>query len=230
MSGYGQFCPVAKSMEVLGERWTLLIIRELCVDDQSFSSLRKGLPLISPTLLSSRLKSLERQGVLCRKKTTQGVSYSLTEAGKELMPVIEALGIWGQRWVRSKMTKKDLDPTLLMWDIHRRIDIKYFPEERRVVHFVFLDYGLDMRFWWLVVENAKVDICLKDPGYEPNLLVETDLRTLTRVWMGDTTIGKELRCKSVRVSGDPELKVSFPDWLGTNVFSDQMPAQPARVS
>ncbi|MEH6472710.1 MAG: helix-turn-helix domain-containing protein [Halopseudomonas sp.] len=126
MDGFGQFCLVAKSTELLGQPWTMLIIRELCCGDQSFSNLRMGLPLISPSLLSTRLKLLERHGVLSRNQTDAGVHYSLTKAGEELRPVIMVLGVWGQRWVRSDMSQKDLDPTLLMWDVHRHIDTSYF--------------------------------------------------------------------------------------------------------
>jgi len=223
-SGYGQFCPVAKSAEVLGERWTVLIIRELCVNRQSFSNLRKGLPLISPTLLSNRLKSLERQGVIEREKTTAGIFYHLTAAGEELKPIIMALGIWGQRWARSDLSRQDLDPSLLMWDMHRNIDLSFFPEERRVLHFVFLDYDIGMRFWWLVVEKGNVDICLKAPGYEPDLYIETELKTLTEVWIGDKTVTSALNQKLIRLSGNRELKGSFSHWLGKSLFAEHGPA------
>ncbi len=229
-SGYGQFCPVAKSAEVLGERWTVLIIRELCIDRQSFSNLRKGLPLISPTLLSSRLKSLERHRVINREKTPEGIFYSLTVAGEELKPVIMALGVWGQRWARSDLSRKDLDPSLLMWDMHRNMDLSYFPEERRVLHFVFLDYDMGMRFWWLVVEQGNVDICLKDPGYEPDLYIETELKTLTGVWIGDMTVTSALNRKLINLSGDRELKQSFSHWLGRSVFAEHGPACDESIS
>ncbi|MEH6578543.1 MAG: winged helix-turn-helix transcriptional regulator [Amphritea sp.] len=224
MSGYGQFCPVAKSAEVLGQPWTMLIIRELCCDDQSFTNLRNGLPLISPSLLSSRLKSLERQQVISRNCTAGGVYYSLTTAGEELRPVIQALGVWGQRWVRSDMSKKDLDPTLLMWDIHRNIDTSYFPEQRTVIHFKFLDYAVALRFWWLIVEHGHVDICLKDPGYEANLYIDTPLKIMTEVWMGDLSVIQAIKDKSIQLAGDEKLKRSFKEWIGKSIFADYPPA------
>ena len=181
MKGYGQFCPVAKATEVLGEKWTPLIVRELLSDDQSFNSLRKGVPLMSPSLLSSRLKSLEAAGVIDRLKTGKGVVYSLTPAGEELRPIVEALGVWGQRWARSDLSRKDLDPSLLMWDMHRRIDTSYFPGERTVLRFEYVDYPSKMRLWWLVITDDGVDICLKDPGYDVDLYVQTRLKTMTRI-------------------------------------------------
>ena len=188
MKGFGQFCPVAKATEVLGEKWTPLIIRELITDDQSFNDLRKGVPLISPSLLSSRLKSLEHCGIIERNKTDKGVIYSVTEAGEELRPVIEQLGVWGQRWARSDMSKKDLDPSLLMWDAHRRIDTAYFPDERSVLRFEFVDYPSKLRLWWLVIADGEVDICLKDPGHEVTLYIQSTLKTMTQVWMGDMSV------------------------------------------
>lgn len=220
MAQYGQFCPVAKSTEVLGAPWTMLIIRELCCGEQSFNNLRMGLPLISPSLLSTRLKMLERQQVIARNRTEHGVIYSLTEAGEELRPVITALGIWGQRWVRSDMSKKDLDPTLLMWDIHRRIDLSYFPPTRTVIHFQFTDFELARRFWWLLVEDGNVDICLKDPGYDPDLCIKTELKTLAQVWMGDLAVAEALAGEQIRLMGSTKLKQSFKSWIGKNTFAD----------
>lgn len=225
MNKYGQFCPVAKSSEVLGKPWTMLIIRELCCADQSFSNLRMGLPLISPSLLSSRLKQLEGQHIISRNASEKGISYSLTQAGEELRPVIMALGVWGQRWVRSDLSKKDLDPTLLMWDIHRKIDTSYFPEHRTVVSFQFIDYDVAMRFWWLIIESRNVDICLKDPGYEPDLFINAQLKAMTQVWMGDMPVTKALKEKRIEVSGDPRLTQSFKRWIGKSIFADYPPAK-----
>ena len=176
MQGYGQFCPVAKATEILGERWTPLIIRELLVDPQSFNTLRKGVPLMSPSLLSSRLKTLEAAGIISRDKTGRGVIYTLTDAGEELRPIVEQLGVWGQRWARSDMSKKDLDPSLLMWDMHRNIDTAYFGDDRKVLRFEYVDYPVKMRLWWLIVTGTNVDICLKDPGHDVDLFIQTRRR------------------------------------------------------
>ncbi len=224
MKGYGQFCPVAKATEVLGEKWTPLIIRELITDNQSFNNLRKGVPLMSPSLLSSRLKSLERSGVIERNKTDKGVIYSLTKAGEEIGPVIEQLGIWGQRWARSDMSKKDLDPSLLMWDAHRRIDTSYFPNERTVLRFEFVDYPSKLRLWWLVVSNGDVDICLKDPGHEVNLFIQSTLKTMTQIWVGDLGVNKARRDKLLRLTGETALRNSMSSWIGCSALAHIKPA------
>ena len=224
MKGFGQFCPVAKATEVLGEKWTPLIIRELITDDQSFNDLRKGVPLISPSLLSARLKSLEHCGVIERNKTDKGVIYSLTEAGEEIRPVIEQLGVWGQRWARSDMSKKDLDPSLLMWDAHRRIDTAYFPDERSVLRFEFVDYPSKLRLWWLVIADGEVDICLKDPGHEVTLYIQSTLKTMTQVWMGDMSVVKARRDKLLHLKGDAEIKKTMASWIGCSVFAGINPA------
>lgn len=225
MQGYGQFCPVAKATEVLGERWTPLIIRELLSGEQSFNTLRKGVPLMSPSLLSSRLKSLEATGVIRREKTGRGVTYSLTDSGEELRSIIEQLGVWGQRWARSDMSKKDLDPSLLMWDMHRRIDTSYFGDERTVLRFEFVDYPAKMRLWWLVVTGTEVDICLKDPGHDVDLLIQTTLKTMTQIWMGDLSVTRARREGLLRVTGNSVLNRSMTSWIGCSSLAAVKPAR-----
>ncbi len=225
MSGYGQFCPIAKASEILGERWTHLIIRELGAGSNAFNDLRKGLPQISPSLLSSRLKSLEAAGVVSRTELNGGVRYHLTEAGRELKPIILQMGIWGHRWARSKLTRDDLDPSLLMWDIHRTMNAAYFAAERTTLYFEFSDYSTHHRRWWLLVEDGEVDVCMKDPGYQIDLELLTDVRTLTGVWMGDVDLGQALRDRRIRLSGAPELMRDIGTWLGRNYFADIPPAK-----
>ena len=224
MKGYGQFCPIAKASEVLGERWTNLVIRELIAGSENFNDLRRGLPLISPSLLSARLKSLEHAGVVKRVQKGKGVSYSLTKAGEELKPIIMQLGVWGHRWARSDLSAQDLDPSLLMWDIHRNLDAGFFSAERTVLLFEFRDYTSKYRRWWLVIKDDDVDVCLKDPGYEVNLRIFTDLKTMTGVWMGDLSLGQALRSKLITVTGAADLRRSMSTWLGTNYFADVKPA------
>ena len=227
MQGYGQFCPVAKATELLGERWTPLIIRELLCDEQSFNTLRKGVPLMSPSLLSSRLKTLEAAGVISRQKTGRGVTYSLTSAGEELRPIIEQLGVWGQRWARSDMSKEDLDPSLLMWDMHRNIDTSYFGKGRKVLRFEYVDYPSKMRLWWLVITDGSVDICLKDPGHEVDLFIKTRCKTMTQIWLGDTSLSKARREKLINVTGDTELNKTMTKWIGCSPLAGVKPARRA---
>ena len=225
MQGYGQFCPVAKATELLGERWTPLIIRELLCDAQSFTNLKKGVPLMSPSLLSSRLKTLEAAGVIQRDKTERGVLYSLTSAGEELRPIIEQLGVWGQRWVRSDMSKDDLDPSLLMWDMHRNIDTSSFDKERTVLRFEYYDYEPKMRLWWLVITDGVVDICLKDPGHEVDLYVRCRLETMTRIWVGDMTVTGARREGLLEVRGNSVLNRTMTQWIGRSTLAAVKAAQ-----
>lgn len=224
MKGYGQFCPIAKASEIIGERWTNLVIRELGAGSDTFNDLRKGLPLMSPSLLSSRLKSLERSGIIERSEHKGNVRYGLSKAGEELTQVIWQLGAWGHRWVRSDLSKDDLDPSVLVWDIHRTIDKRFFKSGRTVIRFEFTDYTSKLRFWWLVVKQDNVDVCMKDPGYDVDLTITSDLKSLTAVWMGDTTIMKAMREKRVVATGSAHLKKNIAVWLGTNYYADIKPA------
>ena len=228
MKGYGQFCPVAKAAEVVGERWTMLVIRELIAGSHSFNDIRRGVPLMSPSLLSSRLKMLESSGVINRKETKEGVVYSLTKAGEELQPIIFQMAVWGQRWVRSDMSKHDLDPRLLMWDIKRGLNHSFFAGRRTVLQFEFGDYGLKMNRWWLVVRPKEIDVCLKDPGHEIDLYIYSRLKTMTQIWMGDINVGKALREGSLEISGNPYLRRNVSKWLGRNLFADVKPVSSDR--
>lgn len=220
MKGYGQFCPIAKASEVLGERWTNLVIRELGAGSETFNDLRKGLPLMSPSILSTRLKSLEGTGIIERKERKGNVRYTLTKSGEELIPIIWELGTWGHRWVRSDLSTDDLDPGLLVWDIHRNLNTDFFKGKRNVIKLEFTDYKSKLRFWWIVIKDDDVDVCMKDPGYDVDLTVSSDLKTLTAVWMGDTTIMKAMREKAVEVIGAAHLKKNIAVWLGTNYYAD----------
>lgn len=223
MKGYGQFCPIAKASEVLGERWTNLLIRELAAGSDSFNDLRKGVPLMSPSLLSTRLKSLERGGVVERNENSGHVCYKLTKAGEELIPIIFQLGTWGHRWARSDLSNKDLDPSLLIWDMHRSLDASYFKGERSVIKIEFTDHTEKFRHWWLVIKDGDVDVCLKDPGHEVDLIISSDLRTLTSIWIGDDTIMKAIRDNLVIVTGSSHLRKNIAMWFGSSYFADVRP-------
>lgn len=219
MSGYGQYCPIAKAAEVLGEKWSILILRELCMEDQSFNSLRRGMPLISPTLLSRRLKTLINHEVIEKKKTEKGIYYSLTEAGAELKDMVMQLGVWGQRWVRSDYSKGDLDASLLMWDMHRTINIDQFPDGKKVIQFEFFGAPSKERFFWLVIEKHKVQVCVKNPGYEVDLEVKTALKEFTIYWMGDMTFNQLKKEKKLSAEGDTFLKRSMKYWLSCSTLA-----------
>src|SRR6188768_284268 len=186
MLGYGQFCTVARGAEVIGERWTPLVVRELLCGSKRFNDIRRGVPRMSATLLAQRLRKLEEIGVIERVKTKAGAEYRLTAAGEELRPLVLALGHWGARWIGSRLKRQQLDAGFLMWDIRRFAQLDAFPAGRRVVvHFKFRDAPRAERQWWLVVENRTADLCRDDPGDEVSVEVESTIRALTQVWTGD---------------------------------------------
>lgn len=218
---YGQFCPVAQAAEILAERWTPLVIRELLAGSRRFNEIHRGVPLISPSLLSQRLRTLEDAELVERRKAEDGASdYHLTQAGLELEPVIAGLGKWGKRWARREVRPEEHDPNLLMWDLHRRLRMDRFPNRRIVVHFELTDVSTKQRFYWLVIEDGSVDICMKDPGFEVNLYVTGELRTLTSVWVGDMSLDQAIRQDSIRFSGPRGLSRSFKSSLMLSVFAN----------
>lgn len=218
MSGYGEFCPVAKAMEVLDERWTLLVVRELLLGSRRFNDLRRGNPRMSPALLSKRLKSLERAGVVRREEVGGHASYRLTESGEELRGIVEALGTWGTRWV-GQLGTEDLDPHLLLWDMRRTIPVHEWPRARTVVSISFDDVAPRARHWWLVVDRDEVDVCDVDPGFDVTAEVATSLRTLTRVWRGDVSWEQALRAGELDLAGPLDARRAVPRWLGQGVFA-----------
>lgn len=217
-SSYRQFCPVAKAMELLDERWTLLVLRELMMGSTHFNDLRRGLPRMSPTLLSKRLHQLTAAGITYRDNTDGVVTYRLTDAGRELRPVVEALGIWGTRWI-GELGDQDLDPKLLLWDMHRRVDHSAVPDGKTVVHFVFSEIDRQSRNWWLVINSDEVDVCDLDPGFEVTVSVSAGLRPLTEIWRGDLTWSDAIRSGEVTVSGPEALRRSLPSWFELSTFA-----------
>jgi DNA-binding HxlR family transcriptional regulator len=228
MQGYGQFCPVALGAEVFAERWTPLILRELLLGSHRFSELRRGLPRISRNLLTQRLASLERAGLIKRRRRSNGhgYDYHLTSAGEELRPVVTALGIWGYKWAASELQEDNLDAGLLMWFLRRRVRVESLPEPRVVTRFDFHAQGA-RSFWlegqqsfWLILERPAVDLCLSDPGFEIDLTVNADVTELTRVYLGHISLIQAIREGSVEVVGGSELRSGFHDWIGVSPFAN----------
>lgn len=218
MSAYGQFCPVAKAMELLDERWTMLVVRELLEGSRHFNALRRGVPRMSPALLSTRLRTLVRAGVVERYEDGNRISYALTPAGKELRPIVEALGQWGIRWIPD-LGDEDLDPHLLVWDVHRNVDLDAVPPGRTVLRFSFRDVPGAARDWWLVITKDGVDPCDIDPGYPVTATVETGLRTLTMVWRGDLSWSQALRSGDLELHGPVHVRRAVPRWLKLSAFA-----------
>jgi DNA-binding HxlR family transcriptional regulator len=223
LGSYGQFCPVAMAAEIVCSRWTALVVRELLCGSTRFNDLRRGVPLMSPTLLSKRLKELEEAGVIIAVPTAQpGVfDYKLTQAGEDLRPVVMSLGVWGQRWVESSLSLKNLDPSLLMWDMRRNLDPTPLPPRRCTINFVFRDVNSAKRSWWLVIDGKTVDLCSNNPGFEIDLYVRGSLRSMTAVWMGLSTMHKEMDAGQIELTGDKGLAHSMQQWLGLSHFAKE---------
>lgn len=213
MSAYGQFCPVAKAMELLDERWTLLVVRELLAGSTRFNELRRGNPKMSPALLSKRLHTLERAGVVRRDGEGGRSSYHLTESGEELRPIVDALGAWGMRWV-GELGEPDLDPHLLFWDMRRTIPLSRWPRGRTVVSFVLDDVPSSQARWWLVVTGDEADVCDVDPGHDVDATVHASLRTLVEVWRGDRSWPDTLRAGAIHIAAAPSVSREVPGWIG----------------
>ncbi len=224
MYRYGQFCPIAAACEVFAERWTPLVLREMLAGSCRFNDLQRGLPLMSRTLLAQRLRELELAGLVARvpKRTGHGFEYRLSPAGEELGPIIMQLGEWGQRWVYTSVSKDDLDPGLLMWDMRRRINLEALPTQRVVVQFEFTGVPRGrkgMMRWWLVLNHPEAELCLQDPGYEVDLLLHADLFVMTRVWAGELRFADALRQGLISLQGPARLAKAFPGWLKLSVFA-----------
>jgi len=217
MKTYGQFCSIAKALEVIGERWTPLIIRELICGSSRFNEIHRGVPRISPALLTKRLNDLVNADVITRNKATGG--YELTPAGWELKPVVESLGVWGQRWVRGQIGEQDFDPEILMWDMRRRIDLSVFPGQQTCVCFEFTDVPDKQSLFWLLGSSSGLELCITDPKFEVDLYVTTDVRTLTLVWNGDLRLAKKISDGAIDLHGPKHLQTAFQSWLQLGLFA-----------
>jgi len=221
MRGYGQFCPVAQALEVIGERWTLLVVRELLCGSTRFGELVRGVPLMSRSVLADRLRGLESAGIIERKARSsgRGQSYELTQAGRELGPIVEGCGVWGQRWARRKLSVEQLDAGLLMWDIRRSLNHEALPKTPTLIEFRLRGAGRGQSRYWLRIEPQEIDLCLTHPGFEVDLTVRASLRELTKVWLGDIPLTHTLRDGSVELDGPQRLRRAFPKWLKLSGFA-----------
>jgi DNA-binding HxlR family transcriptional regulator len=225
-ASYKQFCPLAMAAEVLCTRWTMVLLRELLAGSTRFNDLRRGVPKMSPSLLSQRLKELEAAGIVERRAARSlggggdggHFEYHMTESGKDLRAVVEAMGFWGQRWVDARLSLDNLDPSLLMWDMRRNLNPEPLPKQRTVIQFLYPGLPASKRAWWLVVEpHGAVDLCWYDPGFDVDLYVSTDLRTMTAIWMGLTTVAKA--GDKVMLTGNREIARTMQVWLGLSPFA-----------
>ncbi|MCP4391279.1 MAG: helix-turn-helix transcriptional regulator [Gammaproteobacteria bacterium] len=223
---YGQFCPVAKAMELLGEKWTLLILRELHMGATRFNELQRGLSLISPTVLTKRLNDLANTELILRKKIPgqRGNEYFLTQAGEETLPLLKGVGDWGMRWARGDIRDSDLDVELLMVYLQRSINPDNLPGDQSVIRFKFTDLK-KLGDWWLLVKGCNVDICLEDPGKEVDVYFTTDLRTMINCWMGDETYKAAIADQRLKLVGPSALTRNIQHWISDSIFAGIPPAR-----
>jgi len=222
---YGQFCPIAKATEIIGEKWTILIIRELLMGGTRFNELQRGLSLISPTVLSKRLDSLSDYGLVLKRKIPgqKGYEYFPTGSCQELLPLIKGMGDWGMRWARSNLTEKDYDVELLMLYLKRSIVTEKLVGKETVIRFNFTDIK-EFPNWWLVVRGDELDLCVNDPGKDVDVYFTSTVKTLADVWMGDNTYKKAISSGILKIVGDSQLTRHVTSWMANSIFSDLPPA------
>ncbi|MDO8289338.1 MAG: helix-turn-helix domain-containing protein [Parvibaculum sp.] len=220
---YLQFCPVSMAAEILCSRWTILLLRELIAGSTRFNDLRRGLPRMSPALLSKRLREMEVAGLVQRvaigsKSDIQ--EYQLTAAGRDLKGLVETFGSWGQKWVESDATLRNLDVNLLMWDMRRNIRTDPMPRKRTNILFTYAELPPAQRKWWLLVEPGEdVDLCLIDPGFDVDLYVNIDLETMTRIWLGYEKVSMAKKQGRLHITGNHVIERAIEQWLGLSPFA-----------
>jgi DNA-binding HxlR family transcriptional regulator len=222
--GYGTFCPVAKAAELLAERWTLLMLRDMLHGSRHFNDFRRSLPPMSPALIAKRLQTLVEHGVIERRPggdARHPWEYRLTVAGESLRPIVAAIGEWGQRWVRSELSADDLDPSALMWYVHRHFRPDAMPARRTVIHIDLVDQKL--RHWWLVLDGGKVELCMDDPGFDVDIELRADLLTMTQIYIGDLAFNDARARGKLRVHGPAGLTQDMHRWFARSKFADINP-------
>ncbi len=226
MRSYGQFCPVAKAAELFCERWTPLIVRDLAAGATRFSELQRGVPLMSPTLLSRRLKQLVAEGVVERRPAGRGWTYHLTAAGAEFVPLVAALGTWGQRWSRRELAEAEVDLGLLLWSIERGARPDAFGHDRAVVQLELLDQPDGKRLWWFLNEPPRCTLCLSDPGFEVDLFLAATLRDVIYLVRGDLALTRALADGRLEAHGGAAARRALRRWLNLGPPT-RIPAQRA---
>lgn len=219
---YRQFCPVAMAAEILCRRWTIVLLRELMAGSTRFNELRRGLPRMSPALLSQRLKELEEAGIVTKDSDGEQGDYRLTDSGRELQPLVEGFGRWGQRWVSSRLSLQNLDASLLMWDMRRNLEFNPAPTVRKVIQFQYPDAPAKLRNWWLIVApGMPIEMCMIDPGHDVDLFVTAELRAMTAVWMGLDSVTDARAEQRLMLTGDSALANSMESWLRCSPFAGE---------
>lgn len=225
---YNQFCPIAKASEILGERWTILILREILMGGRRFNTLQRGLGDISPALLTSRLKALEEQGMVLRRRIPgqKGFEYFPTEACEALHPVLFALGEWALIWARHTLLDEEFDVELLMLYLERSVDHQKIKGNETVIKFRFSDLA-EQPDWWIIVNTERSEVCIRDPGRDIDVYFNCTVRTMSEVWMGDRTYRDAIKAGDLAIEGDTYLTRNVTAWLRPSVFGDSPRSAPA---
>lgn len=219
MGALGQFCSIARALDVLGERWSLLVVREVLCGSHRFGDIRRGIPRISRTMLSARLRELVDVGVLARTAGTVGPTYQLTQAGRELETVVRDLGVWGQRWLPRALPREELDADTLLWDVRRRVRGDALPPTPVVARIELSDVRGRAAVRFLLLRRSEVSLCAENPGFPDELRIRGSLRTLTAWWRGDLSL-EDARSAGMTVEGRREWVRAFPSWFLRYAFAD----------
>lgn len=231
MSIYGQYCPISRAMDLLGERWTLLVIRELLMGSSRFNELQRGLSKMSPSLLTKRLRELEDANVIFKKKINgqKGYEYFLTSSGKALESIVMALGQWGLDWMEQQFSEDELDLEYLMQNIARQLEATSPSNSQTVLKFYFSD-ATEFKDWWLVMDSNKIDLCTKDPGNEPDAYITTTSRCMIDIWMLNHSWKHALTQGDIKLSGTPSVCKQLPDWIGSSNITRQLKENSPRTT
>jgi DNA-binding HxlR family transcriptional regulator len=220
---YGLFCPTSKACEVLNPRWTIQILGELWAGSTRFNDIRRGLPGISPTLLTRRLKEMQENGLVERveDRASGAIDYVRTEKAAELDPILQGLARWAQRHIAAEIALEDRDADVLMWTLQKRIVAEELPQRRIVIRFNFSDATSPAStYWLLVVPNSPVELCASDPGFDVDLYVETAVSALTGIYLGRSTIDRESDRGRFFMAGDAMLEKTIPKWFKISMYAD----------
>jgi DNA-binding HxlR family transcriptional regulator len=217
---FGQFCPIAKSMEIIGEKWTILILRELLMGSTRFNELQRGLSMISPAILTKRLNTLCDYDLVIKKKIAgqKGYEYLATSAAKELLPIFIDLGAWGMRWTRQNLSDNDFDVNFLMTYLRRSIQTDKLPGREVIIKFQFSDLTKQPN-WWIVVNGGTIDICTMDPGREVDVYFTCTVKCLSDIWMGENSYKQEIRSGNLKLVGAKIFTKDVSQWMSNSIFA-----------
>lgn len=224
MNDSGTLCPTIKASETIGDKWTLLILRELMSGSTRYNEFQRAMPRISPTVLSGRLKQMEKNGLLIHKKSAgqKGGEYRLTSSGMDLAPIMDSLARWGLRWARDQLCDIDLDVGSFMWDFHRTLQVSQLPDGKTVLCIIFSELT-EAKKWWVIADRKSVDLCNKDPGHEVDVYITGTLNGLASTWMGDTDLAGQIRSKQIILTGERLIVGSAERWFPRSRYADIRP-------